>query len=126
MKIKARPKHTLRQIPRHEWTVAPPTLLELWKSAAFCVSVYSNMGDTERISVSRYLRPGERDISGHGVSDAVFSWEELQDIKRQVGRGNRFAVEIYPPDGEVVNVANVRHLLVLPPSLVGILQGDKN
>ena len=38
---------------------------------------------------------------------------ELQDIKRQAGLGDYMAVEIYPKDRDIVNVANMRHLWVL-------------
>jgi hypothetical protein len=41
-------------------------------------------------------------------------WDDLQRLKRECGRGERWAVEIFPADSEVVNVANMRHLWVLP------------
>lgn len=41
------------------------------------------------------------------------TWDELQEIKRQAGYGGNAAVEIYPPDGLLVNVANMRHVWVL-------------
>ena len=40
-------------------------------------------------------------------------WPELQRIKREVGYGDRDAVEIFPADRDVVNVANMRHLWVM-------------
>ncbi len=45
------------------------------------------------------------------------TWEELQEIKRQVGIGDFFAVEIFQRDKDIVNVANMRHLWVLPDPL---------
>lgn len=41
------------------------------------------------------------------------TWDQLQDLKRQCGRGHLEAVEIYPPDADVVNVASLRHLWVI-------------
>lgn len=35
------------------------------------------------------------------------------DIKRQLGYGDFDAVEVYPKDNDVVNVANIRHLFIL-------------
>ena len=40
-------------------------------------------------------------------------WRELQRIKREVGYGDRDAVEIFPADRDVVNVANMRHLWIV-------------
>lgn len=44
------------------------------------------------------------------------TWNELQQVKRDCGRGDVWAVEIYPPDQYVVDAANLRHLWLLPPS----------
>lgn len=111
MKIKTRPKHTLRFIPRETWTVpGPPSVIEVWKSARFLVQVYQEKGGVERITVNRV----ERDANGWV---GVISWEELQDIKQQIGRGDRYAVEVYPRDCNVINVHNMRHLWVLPEPL---------
>lgn len=40
-------------------------------------------------------------------------WDDLQDIKRDLGMADNYAVEVYPADFDVVNVANMRHLWVL-------------
>ena len=45
------------------------------------------------------------------------TWDELQEIKRQAGYGNQMAVEIYPDDLDIVNVANMRHLWILDEPL---------
>lgn len=45
------------------------------------------------------------------------TWDELQALKRQCGFGDRFAVEVYPADLDVVNVGNLRHLWVLQGAL---------
>jgi hypothetical protein len=42
------------------------------------------------------------------------TWDQLQEIKRGVGLGDKLAVEVYPEDKNIVNVANMRHLFVLP------------
>jgi len=43
------------------------------------------------------------------------TWEELQRLKREAGYGDHDAVEVFPPDADVVNVANIRHLWILEP-----------
>lgn len=45
------------------------------------------------------------------------TWEELQGIKAELGYSERYAIEVYPPDKNVVNVANMRHLWVLQTPL---------
>lgn len=40
---------------------------------------------------------------------AAQTWDELQHIKEMVW-GDRVAIEVYPPAGEVVNLKNTRHL----------------
>lgn len=43
------------------------------------------------------------------------NWRELQDIKQLVENGDeRTAVEVFPPNGEVLDQANWTHLWVLP------------
>ncbi len=44
----------------------------------------------------------------------VRSWDELQRIKNEIAGPERLAVECYPPQDEVVNKENARHLWVLP------------
>lgn len=41
------------------------------------------------------------------------TWDELQSIKAECGYGQHDALELYPPDSDVVNVANLRHLWVM-------------
>jgi hypothetical protein len=40
------------------------------------------------------------------------SWDELQRVKNEVGYSMFWAVEVFPPEKEVVNVANMRHLFI--------------
>jgi len=47
---------------------------------------------------------------------AIHSWSDFQRIKREVlfGGAERTAVEVYPPQAELVDQANMYHLWVLP------------
>lgn len=52
------------------------------------------------------------------------TWEELQGIKRDLGYAERYALEVYPPDSLIVNVANMRHLWLLEtPLSIGWMKG---
>ena len=62
-----------------------------------------------RLSVNRTAIEGPRWKEG-------VSWDELQAIKRQCGYGDHDAVEVFPRDVDVVNVANMRHLWILDPA----------
>jgi len=104
----------LRQVPREEW---PPSVLplgrrhvEVWRSRDFLVQVFSAHRGIERLSVCRTAHTGKSFVDG-------IAWEDLQRLKSECGRGDKDAVEIFPPDKDVVNVANMRHLWVLPHQL---------
>lgn len=108
-----RPEHLVK-LERAEWPVPKTEAdekkmpLEIWRSRCFLVQVFATpTNGIERLSVNRTtLAPNGR------WSDNI-SWDELQQIKKEVGRGEFDAVELYPPDDDVVNVANMRHLWVL-------------
>jgi hypothetical protein len=42
-----------------------------------------------------------------------FTWEELMAAKRQIGYGDRWAVEVFPPEEHVVEKAYMRHLFLV-------------
>lgn len=45
------------------------------------------------------------------------TWDELQRLKTECGYGDFDAVEVYPCNRDIVNVANLRHLWVLDEKL---------
>lgn len=85
---------------------APAGLTAAWRNRDFLVQEYRN-GPAVRLSINRTtIGPGGRWRDG-------ITWDELQAIKAAVGYGDAWCVEVYPPDDQVVNVANIRHLFVL-------------
>lgn len=102
----------LRQVPREEWPLSslPPERrpFEVWRSRDFLVQVFTAPAEgVERLSVCRTVIDGQRWTDG-------IAWDDLQRLKSECGRGDRDAVEIFPRDRDVVNVANMRHLWVFP------------
>lgn len=106
----------LVEIPRERWpdSVTGDTRLRVWRSKAFLVQEFSTSASSPftagivRLSVCRtQMLPNGRWQEG-------ISWDELQTIKNACGYADRDAVEVYPAEGDVVNVANMRHLWVLP------------
>lgn len=83
-----------------------------WRSREFVVQAFRVPGDVIRLSVNRtHVDPSTmRWVDG-------ITWDDLQRLKSEAGYGDREAVEVYPPDANVVDVANIRHLWVLPERL---------
>lgn len=103
---------TLMPAPKSSWpTSCPdPARVAVFVSSKFLVQVFEGPVAI-RLSVNRV----KRKASGKWRDE--ITWDELMQIKRDIGMGDRFAVEIYPEDEHIVNVANMRHLWVLPEAL---------
>lgn len=76
---------------------------KVWRSQAFLVQLFKE-GPHYRLSVNRC------GINSDGSWKGDIRWDELMECKRQCGYGDHWAIEVYPPDEHVVNVANIRHL----------------
>lgn len=110
----ARMPLVLVPLPREQWgplCAAQPTLIEAWRSRDFLVQVFRERANLVRLSVCRTAVTEEkRWVDG-------ITWDELQRLKRECGRGHLDAVEVYPGDRDIVNVANLRHLWVFDEPL---------
>jgi hypothetical protein len=103
----------LQRIPESEY---PPfwklhkdkAPIEAWSSRGFLLMVFIERGGI-RLSIMRTLY----DENTGRFSDGI-SWDDLERLKYECGRGEEWAVEIFPPRSEIVNVQNMRHLFVLP------------
>lgn len=80
---------------------------EVWRSRDFLAQLYEERSGFVRVSVNRTHQPDGQDWA-EGIS-----WDDLQRVKREIGRADAWAVEVYPADAEVVNEANMRHLWLL-------------
>ena len=105
----------LAEVPRDRWISKSwdtSNRVRVLRSRRFMVQVFAEANGVLRLSVNRTeLAPG-----GERWRDGI-TWDELQRVKREAGYGDSFAVEIYPPTGDEVNVANMRHLWILPERL---------
>lgn len=103
---------TLQQIPRGLWpNQRNPDLMEVWRSRGFLVQICSETHGHFRLSACRTTHNGDSWV-------AAITWDELMQLKRECGRGEQDALELFPADSHVVNVANMRHLFFPPEPVV--------
>ena len=102
----------LTPIPRDRWpSSGDETRTGVFLSAKYLAQVFDEPHGVQRISANRTTaRPD-------GRWDDAITWDEMQEIKRQIGMGDKYAIEVYPRDCDIVNVANMRHLWILPEPL---------
>lgn len=106
----------LTEIPPESWpNRRDQKRTHVWESREFLVQMFDeacfNGIDTRRISVCRVT------MNDDGRWDDNIAWEELMQVKREIGFGHWYAVEVYPRDKDIVNVANMRHLWLLAQRL---------
>ena len=82
-------------------------MIEVWFSRKFLVQVYK---ENEQIRISVCRNEVKNDLSWN---DNI-SWEELQEIKNEIGYAGQDCIEVYPRTRDIVNVANMRHLWIMP------------
>ena len=65
-------------------------------------------------------------IKASGTWADKITWDELQTIKRELGFGDSWGCEVYPPEKDVVNVTNMRHLwlFAVAPLRIGWFPGN--
>jgi len=101
----------LMPLPESEWKhiKTDPTPDLVYRSSKFVVQVFK--GTPLRLTINRTM------IQSNGDWKDGITWEEIQTIKKECGFKDRAAVEIYPPDKYIQNVANMRHIWILntPP-----------
>ncbi len=104
------PVNAFVEVPREQWPGnPPPRLIRALRSRDFMVQAYDEAAGIIRLSVHRCAFS----IATGRWKDGI-RWDDLQHIKTLAGYGDMCAVEIYPPLADEVNVANIRHLFILP------------
>jgi hypothetical protein len=83
----------------------PPVMV--FRSRDFLACFYDDLNGYLRMSVQRVTQFGD------GNWKDGITWDDLQRVKGQCGFSESWMVESYPPDSEIVNVANIRHLFLL-------------
>ena len=104
----------LKAVPPSAWPPATPENtpsgtrhVALWRSKDFIVQVVDDQGHT-RLTINRT----DVDINGRWL-DGI-TWDELRRLKAEAGFADWWAVEVFPPEADIQNFANMRHLWLLP------------
>ena len=90
-----------------------PTRIAVLTSQKYMVQIFDPGNGVLRLSCNR------TSLDQFGNWEDNLSWDELMEIKRQCGYGDAYAVEILPEDRNIVNVANMRHIWIMPHFIVG-------
>jgi hypothetical protein len=106
-----------RELDRSEWFVPwqkpRPDRLTAWHSRDYTVQSFAVAGGITRLAIHRsdndFLQPC------YGLRGGI-PRDAIAQIKQELGFGALFGVEIYPPQPDILNVADVRHLWLLPAS----------
>lgn len=102
---------TLTSIPREKWPpchgISGVIRQEAFRSREFLVQVFEEKGHL-RLSVNRT----DWDLNTQRWRQDI-SWDDLQRLKAEAGFPDAWAVEVFPADGHVINVANMRHIWLL-------------
>lgn len=110
----------MKLIPKETWRTSGAQPLKgdqpisAWRDLDFLAVLYpvaDNPGH-QRLSVNRVAY--ELDTRGRPIWRDGITWDDLMRVKRECGFGDRWAVEVFPPDSDAINVANMRHLWLLP------------
>ena len=108
------PRHLI-PVPTTEWPErlrSEADRLNVWRSRDYLVQVFREPAPCcARLSILR------TSIDSAGDWHQDIPWEDLQRLKSECGFGHLDAVEVYPNDKDVVNVANIRHLFVMADRL---------
>lgn len=117
-RLRAMPVTMTRQDQaRIDATGAEAKPLQCWQSRDFLAMVYSDPQKDgtfiTRISIQR------TELQNDGTWKDGITWDDIHRIKREIGFGDLWAVECFPPDAAVVNVANIRHLWIVPTPAFG-------
>ncbi len=96
----------MKNIPQSEWpNDGETTRIAVYKNREHLVQCFQESGAI-RLSINSVRRKPD------GQWKDRITWDELQRIKRLIGYGDLAAIEIYPRDKDIVNVANMRHLWI--------------
>ena len=94
-------------VPEDQWPYDKNRVLGVWRSKWFLATLFNDTPN-KRLTVNRTEFDTVTGQWRQGIT-----WDDLMLIKKECGFGDTWAVEIYPPTNQIINVANMRHLWLL-------------
>lgn len=104
------PQNSFTEIPIPEKIQKDKKVIKALRTRDYLVQITEDNGYT-RLSVSCVQ------VKDTGDWMDGITWDTLFWIKKELGFGDYEAVEVYPKDQDLVNVANIRHLFILKEPL---------
>lgn len=105
----------LTEVPRSEFPLSQNVPDKAWRSNKYLVQLYTVKSayfpGLVRLSINRVK------MGAKGRWHEDLTWDELHAIKQELGYGSWYGLEVYPCDKDVVNVASMRHLWLMPEPL---------
>ena len=112
---------TLKEVPRSQWPYENKDCLHVYKNANTVIQVLDNKAPatantpwegTLLVSI-KHTRAKNPKQYAKGSHDIEITWDDLYAVKKHLWP-NQIALEIHPPTADLVNVANMRWLWILP------------
>lgn len=94
-------------VPKDQWPNQKYPPSKVLRSREFLVQIFEET--VTRISINR------TELDNDGNWKDGITWDEMQSVKDGCGYSDFDAVEAHPRKEDVVNVANMRHLWIVPP-----------
>ncbi|PMS91933.1 DUF7694 domain-containing protein [Vibrio parahaemolyticus] len=105
-----KPLKPFKKLPQSEWSRIKPGNTapnQVWLSAQYLVQEFNEKEGVVRLTISSTKHK-------NGIWKDGLTWDELYAIKNAIGYSNRLALEVFPEVKNLVNVANMRHLFIIP------------
>lgn len=89
--------------------------LMAWRSRYYVAQLYN--AATAEYPLMLRLTISRTKLRKDGRWEDGLTWDELNAIKQELGYGDWYGVEVYPPTQDIQNLQNFRHLWINPESL---------
>lgn len=109
---------------------SPARLVRVFRSRDYLVQIFEELQDHARPDLGYYLRMSVcrtvLDPAAPGLTKTAdgIPWDDLQRLKTEVGHGQMWALEVFPPPQHLVYHSNMRHLWLFrgPPPFAWLRQ----
>lgn len=89
---------------REDWLKKAPGAIAVYENSKYIVEEWpciADCGYSTRLVIRRFDK------------EPIHSWTDFQRIKSEIAGPEKVAIEIYPPESELTDTANIYHLWVI-------------